>query len=73
MLIAEKTVPDDIPILNYGDRADASNLVLPKSPLLSSDRWNRWHFEVQRQPVHDTGNHCHQMHIVTMVTSGTTI
>jgi AraC family transcriptional regulator len=74
MLTLEKTVQSKaIPILNYDDRADASNLILPESPALSSDGWNRWHFEVQQQPAHDTGDHCHQMHIVTMVTSGTTI
>ena len=63
----------DIPVLNYDDRPEASSLVLPKAPALSGGQGHHWHFEVQQQPAHDTGDHRHQMHIVTMVTSGTPI
>jgi AraC family transcriptional regulator len=46
--------------------------VLPKSAIVSSGvQWRDLHFEVQQQPAHDTGEHRHQMHIITMVTSGT--
>jgi AraC family transcriptional regulator len=66
--------PQKIPVLDYGKQPEASNLVLPKSASFSSPaQWNHWHFEVQQQPAHDTGYHCHQMHILTMVTSGTPI
>ncbi|MFB2981210.1 helix-turn-helix domain-containing protein [Microseira sp. BLCC-F43] len=64
--------PKHTPVLNYNEQPEASNLILPKSPV-SSVHWNHWHFEVQQQPAHDTGDHRHQMHIVTMVTSGTAI
>jgi AraC family transcriptional regulator len=63
-----------IPVLNYGEQPAASNLVLPKPAVFSSfAQWSHLHFEVQKQPVHDTGEHRHQMHILTMVTSGTPI
>ncbi len=64
----------EIPVLDYHEQPEASNLVLPRSATLSSStQWGHWHFEVQQQPAHDTGEHLHQMHIVTMVTSGTPI
>jgi AraC family transcriptional regulator len=72
---AEQPVqPKEIPVLDYGEQPEASNLVLPKSAALSSPaQWTHWHFEVQQQPAHDTGEHRHQMHILTMVTSGTPV
>jgi AraC family transcriptional regulator len=64
----------NIPVLDYQRKPDASNLVLPKSPTLHSGvRGHNWHFEVQNQPAHDTAEHRHKMHIVTMVTSGTPV
>ncbi|GAA6620227.1 helix-turn-helix domain-containing protein [Scytonema sp. NUACC26] len=74
-MTAEQPVqPQEIPVLDYGEQPEASNLVLPKSASLSSPaQWTHLHFEVQQQPAHDTGEHRHQMHILTMVTSGTPI
>jgi AraC family transcriptional regulator len=47
---------------------------LPKSAKLSTGtQWRDFHFEVQQQPAHDTGEHLHEMHILTMVTSATSI
>lgn len=63
-----------IPTLDYRSQPDASDLILPSSARISSEsRWNNIHFEVQRQPAYDTGEHIHNMHILTMVTSDTTI
>ena len=62
----------DVPVIDYQQYPEASILVLPKSAILSSSGEN-WHFEVQRQPAHHTGEHRHSMHLVTMVTSGTSI
>lgn len=62
----------DVPVIDYHSSPEASNLVLPKSATLSSSSGD-WHFEVQRQPAHETGEHRHQMHLVTMVTSHTPI
>ncbi len=64
--------PEDVPIIDYQQHPEASIWVLPKSATLSSSGEN-WHFEVQRQPAHHTGEHRHSMHLVTMVTSGTSI
>lgn len=65
---------DRIPLLDYHQRSTASDLVLPQAAVVSSlDRWADWHFEVQQQPAHDTGEHLHQMHIITLVTSPTPI
>ncbi len=66
--------PREIPVLDYGEQPEASNLVLPKSASFSSPAdWTQLHFEVQQQPAHDTGEHRHQMNIVTIVTSRTPI
>ncbi|NDJ19414.1 helix-turn-helix transcriptional regulator [Myxacorys almedinensis] len=66
--------PQKIPVLDYGDQPEASKLVLPKSASFSSPaQWTDLHFEVQQQPTHDTGEHLHQMHILTMITSDTPI
>jgi AraC family transcriptional regulator len=66
--------PVEIPVLDYGEQPEASNLVLPKSASFSSPAdWTQLHFEVQQQPAHDTGEHRHQMNILTMVTSETPI
>ena len=63
---------DDIATLDYRAQPNASDLILPKTAILSSEeRWNDIHFEMQRQPAHDTGQHVHNMHILTMVTSDT--
>jgi AraC family transcriptional regulator len=62
----------DIPVIDYQQYPEASILVLPKSATLSISGEN-WHFEVQHQPTHQTGEHRHSMHLVTMVTSGTSI
>jgi AraC family transcriptional regulator len=72
---AEQPVqPNLIPVLDYGKQPEASNLVLPKSAAFSSSaQWTHLHFEVQQQPAHDTGEHRHQLHILTMVTSSTPI
>jgi AraC family transcriptional regulator len=74
-MVAEKTVQQEgIPVLNYEAQPEASNLVLPKSAKLSTgSQLQDFHFEIQQQPAHDTGEHRHQMHILTMVTSGTPI
>jgi AraC family transcriptional regulator len=74
-MVAEKPIQQEgIPLLNYEAQPDASNLVLPKLAQLSTgSRWRDFHFEIQQQPAHDTGEHRHQMHILTMVTSGTPI
>jgi AraC family transcriptional regulator len=64
--------PEKIPVIDYQQHPEASILVLPKSATLSVSGQN-WHFEVQRQPTHRTGEHRHSMHLVTMVTSGTSI
>lgn len=74
-MTAEKPVQQkEIRVLDYNDQPEASNLILPRSAALSSGSlWSQWHFEVQQQPAHNTGEHCHQMHIVTAVTSGTPI
>ncbi len=65
---------EDIPVLNYEVQPEASNLVLPNSATLSTGtQWPDFHFETQQQPAHDTGEHRHHMHILTMVTSGTPI
>ncbi|MEM6253562.1 MAG: AraC family transcriptional regulator [Cyanobacteria bacterium P01_D01_bin.156] len=64
----------DRPVLSYGADPEASQLVLPKSAKLSTgSQWKDFYFEIQKQPAHDTGEHYHQMHILTMVTSGTPI
>ncbi|AFY96485.1 helix-turn-helix domain-containing protein [Chamaesiphon minutus] len=74
MTAAKPVQLDRIPVLDYRKQPGASNLVLPQAAMVSNlDRSNQWHFEVQQQPAHDTGAHLHQMHIVTMVTSGTSI
>jgi AraC family transcriptional regulator len=66
--------PNPIPVLDYREQSEASNLVLPQSAAFSSSaQWTHCHFEVQKQPAHDTGEHRHQMHILTMVTSATAI
>jgi len=74
-MAAEQPVqPNQIRVLDYGKQPAASNLVLPKSAAFSSSaQWTHLHFEVQQQPAHDTGEHRHQIHILTMVTSGTPI
>jgi AraC family transcriptional regulator len=74
-MAAQQSVPtQNIPVLDYGDQPEASNLVLPKSASFSSSaQWTDLHFEVQQQPTHDTGEHRHQMHILTMITSDTPI
>jgi AraC family transcriptional regulator len=71
----DRQVPENnVPVLNYEEQPQSSNLVLPKSAMVSSGaQWCDLHFEVQQQPAHDTGEHRHQMHIITMVTSGTPI
>ena len=61
-----------VPVIDYQQHPEASIWVLPKSATLSSSGDN-WHFEVQRQPAHHTGEHRHSMHLVTMVTSRTLI
>jgi AraC family transcriptional regulator len=61
-------------VLDYEARPEASDLVLPESAKFSTGtQWQDFHFETQRQPVHDTGEHCHKMHVLTMVTSSTAI
>jgi AraC family transcriptional regulator len=61
-------------VLDYEARPEASDLVLPESAKFSTGKqWQDFHFEIQRQPVHDTGEHCHKMHVLTMVTSSTPI
>jgi AraC family transcriptional regulator len=74
-MVAEKTIqPEDAPLLDYEAQPEASNLVLPKSARLSTgSQWRDFHFEIQQQPAHDTGEHRHQMHILAMVTSSTPI
>ena len=71
----EKAIQSEtIALLDYGTKPEASNLVLPVSAKLSTGaQWHDFHFETQQQPAHDTGEHRHQMHILTMVTSGTPI
>lgn len=61
-----------VPVIDYQQYPEASIWVLPKSATLSSSGDN-WHFELQRQPAHHTGEHRHSMHLVTMVTSKTLI
>lgn len=74
MPTAKKRHPNHLPILDYEAQPEASNLVLPKSANLSTgDRWRDFHFEIQQQPAHDTEEHCHKMHILTMITSGTPV
>lgn len=74
-MTAQQPVPTpNIPVLDYGEQPEASNLVLPKSASFSSPaQWTDLHFEAQQQPAHDTGDHRHQMHILTMITSDTPI
>jgi AraC family transcriptional regulator len=74
-MVAGKPIrPEDVSVLNYEAQPEASNLVLPTSAKISSgSQWRDFHFEIQQQPAHDTGEHRHQMHILTMVTSGTPI
>jgi AraC family transcriptional regulator len=65
---------EDAPVLNYAANPEASDLVLPQPAALSTgSQWLDSHFEIQTQPAHDTGEHSHQMHILTMVTSSTPI
>lgn len=65
---------DNIPLLDYEAQPEASNLVLPKSAQLTTGKqWHDLHFEVQQQPAHDTGDHRHQMNILTLITSPTPI
>lgn len=61
-----------ITIIDYR-QADASNLILPKSPILSSKnaQWSDIHFELQQQPAHDTTEHVHSLHILTQICSPT--
>jgi len=74
MAAKQPVQPNQIRVLDYGKQPAASNLVLPKSAAFSSSaQWTHLHFEVQQQPAHDTGEHRHQIHILTMVTSGTPI
>jgi AraC family transcriptional regulator len=74
-MVAENPMqPEEALILNYEAQPEASNLVLPKSAKLSTgSQWRDFHFEVQQQPAHDTGEHRHYMHILAMVTSSTPI
>lgn len=68
------TSQEGIPVLNYEEQPESSNLVLPKPAMVSSlAQWHDLHFEIQQQPPHDTGEHRHQMHILTMITSKTPI
>jgi AraC family transcriptional regulator len=74
MVVEQPVQFNQIPVLDYGEHPEASNLVLPKSAAFSSSaQWTHLHFEVQQQSAHDTGEHRHQMHILTMVTSNTPI
>ena len=74
MALARLLLPEDAPVLDYAAHPEASDLVLPKSATLSTgSQWLDSHFEIQKQPAHDTGEHSHQMHILTMVTSSTPI
>ncbi|NEU73413.1 helix-turn-helix transcriptional regulator [Hassallia byssoidea VB512170] len=61
-----------ITIIDYR-QADASNLILPKSPIVSSKnaQWSDIHFELQQQPTHDTTEHLHCLHILTYICSPT--
>jgi AraC family transcriptional regulator len=61
-----------ITIIDYR-QADASNLILPKSPIVSSKnaQWSDIHFELQQQPTHDTTEHLHSLHILTQICSPT--
>jgi AraC family transcriptional regulator len=64
----------EIPLLSYEAEPEASNLVLPQAAQLSTkSQWRDFHLEIQQQPAHDTGEHRHQMHTLTMVTSGAPI
>jgi AraC family transcriptional regulator len=62
----------EITIIDYR-QADASNLILPKSPIVSSKnaQWSDIHFELQQQPTHDTTEHLHCLHILTYICSPT--
>jgi AraC family transcriptional regulator len=74
MTRARLLLPEDAPVLDYAAQPEASDLVLPQSATLSTgSQWLDSHFEIQQQPAHDTGEHSHQMHILTMVTSSTPI
>lgn len=74
MTVQQSVPTQNIPVLDYGEQPEASNLVLPKSASFSSPVQRAdLHFEVQQQPAHDTGEHRHQMHILTMITSDTPI
>jgi AraC family transcriptional regulator len=74
MAVGKIVQPDDAIVLDYAAEPEASNLVLPQPARLSTGtQWQGIHFEIQQQPAHDTGNHRHQMHILTMVTSSTPI
>ncbi len=61
-----------VTVIDYHSSPEASNLVLPE-PAISQITCKDWHFETQRQPAHDTGEHCHNMNLITMVTSRTPI
>lgn len=61
-----------ITVIDYHSSPEASNLVLPK-PAIRQITCKDWHFEIQRQPAHDTGEHRHNMSLITMVTSKTPI
>ncbi|BAZ14643.1 AraC family transcriptional regulator [Calothrix sp. NIES-4071] len=72
-LMAPETKPTaTVPVIDYHSSPEASNLVLPK-PAIHQITCKDWHFEIQRQPAHDTGEHRHNMNLVTMVTSKTPI
>jgi AraC family transcriptional regulator len=61
-----------VTVIDYHTSPEASNLVLPK-PATCQITCKDWHFETQRQPAHDTGEHRHNMSLITMVTSKTPI
>ncbi|MBW4550715.1 MAG: AraC family transcriptional regulator [Aphanocapsa sp. GSE-SYN-MK-11-07L] len=74
MALARLLQPEDVAVLDYEAHPEASDLVLHGSSTLSTgSRWRDFHLEIHHQPAHDTGEHLHKMHILTMVTSSTPI
>lgn len=74
MALARLLPPKDVAILDYEAQPEASDLIMRKSSILSTgSRWQDFHFETHHQPAHDTGEHLHKMHILTMMTSSTPI
>jgi Helix-turn-helix domain len=51
LMTRENLAQSTLPILDYGDHPEASNLVLPRSATFASAQDDQWHFEMQAKQL----------------------